>query len=516
MGAEQSKSSPEGEKAVPLRPYSQRLEYRDTSDDFVYVGDEKVAPDGKLRRSPEGLGIELTCEWQSKLLENPKNRLALAALSAANPKEVLMQRSVKITDQQVFNVRIPFEGAPITNQRSSGRCWLFASTNVFRVALMRKYNLDSFELSQAYLFFWDKLEKANYFLENVIDTAGEDLDGRLVQRLLADPVSDGGQWDMVYNLVEKYGLVPQALYPDSWNAMASSTINYIVVGKLREFALVLRNIVLDRPASARTAALLQATKERMMREIHGILTVTLGPPPANNVPFDWEFLDKNGVAQTVRKTPLEFALDIATTMPSSGYRISNDAIRSMVSLVHDPRHAPLSLMTVDRLGNIVGGRGITYINVEMPVLKQACFRMLKAGLPVFFGSDVGKFSDRVAGIMDLDLIDYRLGFGVDMYAAAAMDKAGRLRAAESAMTHAMVLTAVHIDEKTGTTLRWRVQNSWGEGSGDKGWFVMSDAWMDEFVYQAVVDPRFLSREVRDVIGKEPIVLPLWDPMGALA
>lgn len=427
-----------------------------------------------------------------------------------------MSRSAKIADQQVFNIRIPFEGAPITNQRSSGRCWLFASTNVFRVAIMQKYGLDSFELSQAYLFFWDKLEKANYFLENIIDTASEDLDGRLVQRLLADPVSDGGQWDMVYNLVEKYGLVPQVLYPDSWNAMSSSTVNYVVVGKLREYALVLRNIIKNKQGSGRTVAILKATKERMMREIHAVLTLTLGPPPANDKAFEWQFLDKNGKSRTVRKTPLEFAQDIGATVPNSGYQISNDAIKGMVSLVHDPRHEPLSLMTVDRLGNIVGGRGITYLNVEMGVLRQACVSMLRAGLPVFFGSDVGKFSDRAAGVMDAGLVDYGLGFNVDMYAAAAMGKAGRLRVGESAMTHAMVLTAVHVDAQTGKCARWRVQNSWGEANGDKGWFVMSDDWMEEFVYQAVVDPRFVSKEVRDVLNKEPIVLPLWDPMGALA
>lgn len=515
MGAEQSRPPPTNEEIIH-RFHSMCLESDNATDEFVHIDAEKVPPDGKLHRSPEGLGTQLTQDWQTSLLASSKNRLALAALSGANPKEVLASRSTKIADQQVFNVRIPFEGAPITNQRSSGRCWLFASTNVFRVALMQKYGLDSFELSQAYLFFWDKLEKANYFLENIIDTAGEDLDGRLVQRLLADPVSDGGQWDMVYNLVEKYGLVPQALYPDSWNAMSSSTINYVVVGKLREYALTLRTLVRQHAASERIVESLAVAKAEMMREIHAVLTLTLGPPPANDEPFVWDFVDKEGHARTVHKTPLEFSRDIAATIPGTGFRVSNEAIRSMVSLVHDPRHTPLSLMTVDRLGNIVGGRGITYINVEMSVLKEACVRMLKAGVPVFFGSDVGKFSDRLAGVMDLELINYGLGFNVDMYAAAAMGKAGRLRVGESAMTHAMVLTAVHVDEKSGECVRWRVQNSWGTESGDKGWFVMSDAWMDQFVYQAVVDPRILSREVKDVLKKEPIVLPLWDPMGALA
>lgn len=170
-------------------------------------------------------------------------------------------------------------------------------------------------------------------------------------------------------------------------------------------------------------------------------------------------------------------------------------------------------MTVDRLGNVVGGRNITYINVDMATLKSACVSMLKAGYPVFFGSDVGKFSDRVAGVMDLDLIDYELGFNVSLLGA---DKASRLRTGESLMTHAMVLTAVHLDEETNKTVRWRVQNSWGTGVGEEGWFVMSDGWMDEFVYQAVVDVDFLSKEVKDVLKQEPVVLPLWDPMGSLA
>ncbi|KAI1323989.1 peptidase C1-like family protein [Xylariaceae sp. FL0255] len=504
------------EKAVLTRLHSMQLERRDIEDGYVHVGDEKATPFDDLReREPEGLTVQKSQDWQTKLLLDPKNRLALSALSAANPKDVLLSRATKIADQHVFNMKIPFEGAPITNQRQSGRCWLFASTNVFRVALMQKYNLESFELSQAYLFFWDKLEKANYFLENIIDTAskGEPLDGRLVQRLLGEPISDGGQWDMVYNLVEKYGLVPQALYPDSFNAMSSSTVNYVVVGKLREYALILRKMVESKTASASS---IQTRKEKMMRDIHTILVLTLGPPPASDEAFSWDFIDKNGKARSVRKTPLEFASDITLTVPTTGLRVTNDAIRGYVSLVHDPRHDPMTLLTVDRLGNIVGGRGITYINVDMKTLKQACVAMLRAGLPVFFGSDVGKFSDRIQGVMDLDIIDYGLGFGVDMYASKVMDKAGRLRSGESAMTHAMVLTAVHCDEKTGKCVRWRVQNSWGEDSGEKGWFVMSDAWMDQFVYQVVIDPRFISREIRDVLKQTPVVLPLWDPMGSLA
>jgi bleomycin hydrolase len=185
----------------------------------------------------------------------------------------------------------------------------------------------------------------------------------------------------------------------------------------------------------------------------------------------------------------------------------------MVSLVHDPRHEPLTLLTVDRLGNVVGGRGVSYINVDMATLKRACVAMLRRGMPVFFGSDVGQFSDSRSGVMDLRLIDYEAGFNVSLL---GMSKAERLRTGESQMTHAMVLTGVHVDERSGRTVRWRVQNSWGTAAGHDGWFVMGDAWMDKFVYQAVVDPSVLDEEVRKVLDSKPVVLPLWDPMGSLA
>ena len=463
----------------------------------------------------------------------PCLRLALSVLSAGNPREVLTSRAATIADQQVFNVQIPFEGGPITNQRSSGRCWLFASTNVFRVALMQKYNLDSFELSQAYLFFWDKLEKANWFLEQVISTADEPLDGRLVQTLLQEPLSDGGQWDMVYNLVDKYGLVPQVLYPDSFNARSSSVLNSIVFTKLRQGALVLRRLAAASPSGTTTTAeALSRAKAKLVREIHAILTLTLGPPPAIDAEFEWDFVDKAGHARAVRATPRAFAQDLHSTgpNPTATIAVTPASVAGMVSLVHDPRHPPLRLLSVDRLGNVVGGRGVRYVNVDMQGLKRACVAQLRAGLPVFFGCDVGKFSSSARGLMDTALIDYQLGFpGVDVL--GGLDKAERLRTGESAMTHAMVLTAVHVvgdeggggggernkkKEKEKRTVRWRVQNSWGEDAGDKGWFVMTDAWMDQFVYQAVIDPRFLGSEVRDVLRGEPIVLPLWDPMGSLA
>jgi bleomycin hydrolase len=426
----------------------------------------------------------------------------MSALSANDASAILTQRSANIADTQRFNITIPFEGAPVTNQAASGRCWLFASTNVFRVAIMRKYGLGEFELSQSYLFYWDKLEKANYFLEQIVDTASEPLDERLVQTLLSSPVGDGGQWDMVANLVEKYGLVPKTLYPDSHNAAASASMDRLITTKLREDALQLRSL------AAKSSNSIGATKAKMLQEIHLILTLMLGPPPNPKTAFTWEYYDKDAKFRSLSSTPLEFASSLSS---SSAVRANGGTdIHKLFSLVHDPRNPYNTLLTVSRLGNVAEGRGCTYVNADMKTMKRACIAMLQAGLPIFFGSDVGKYSNSRSGIMDTALVDYELGFNIKL----GLTKAQRLMTGESAMTHAMVLTGVHVLD--GKSVRWRVQNSWGKGVGEEGFFVMSDRWMDEFVYQAVVDPKFVPKEVRDVLKQEPKVLPLWDPMGALA
>nr|POE99481.1 bleomycin hydrolase [Quercus suber] len=296
---------------------------------------------------------------------------------------------------------------------------------------------------------------------------------------------------MIVNLVSKYGIVPQTLYPDSWNAQNSATMDRILTTKLREDGIRLR--ALKASGSDKTTM----AKAKMMQEVVRVLTLCLGPPPAADEKFTWEFYDSAHKLKTVSLTPMQFA--------------ETTHVKKFVSLVNDPRNAFERLLTVDHLGNVWNGRPITYVNVNKAVLKDACVAMLKKGLPIFFGSDVGKYSDSQKGIMDTALVDYELGFDIKL----GMSKADRLLTGESAMTHAMVLTAVHLDAH-GRPVRWRVQNSWSETAGTDGYFVMSDAWMDEFVYQAVVDPALLAKSVRDVLMQEPKVLPLWDPMGALA
>ncbi|KAI9798220.1 MAG: hypothetical protein M1835_002705 [Candelina submexicana] len=509
MGSTQStETKPQLSEKLSERKLAQQLQALQVNQDdhiangFVHVDSDPPTP---LSSGSPTLSVSATQEWEKKLLEDPKNRLALSALTSNAPNTILTSRSTKIADTQAFNIKIPLEGSPVTNQRASGRCWLFAATNVFRVAVMRRHNLKEFQLSQAYLFYWDKLEKANFFLEQVLDTMGEDLEGRLMQMLLASPVGDGGQWDMVANLVNKYGLVPQSVYPDSYNAMNSHSMDTLITTKLREDALVLRSLAGN---SATSQSSLAVVKEKMLREIHLMLTLMLGPPPSPDSNFTWEYYDKNDALHRVETTPLKFAKELSSS--TSVRACGGTDVHELFSLVNDPRNEYKTLLSVKRLGNVLEGRSVAYVNVDMNTMKTACIGMLRRGLPIFFGSDVGKYLDGAAGIMDLDIIDYSLAFNT----ALNMSKAQRLMAGESSMTHAMVLTAVHIVD--GKPVRWRVQNSWGETAGDKGWFVMSDKWMDQFVYQAVVDPEFVSKEVREVLEQKPKMLELWDPMGALA
>lgn len=342
--------------------------------DYVYI---KEKPSEKMSREPvpafasasasqpyrSTIGISTTEQWEKELLADPKNRLALSALSSNDAKAVLTQRSATIANSQNFNVKISLEGAPITNQRSSGRCWLFAATNVFRVAIMKRYNLKEFELSQAYLFYYDKLEKANYCLEQILDTVDEDLDGRLVQQLLASPVGDGGQWDMVANLVEKYGLVPQSLYPDSHNACNSSIMSSLITTKLREDALELRRLAKSSGGEAKDS--LGAAKDKMMRDIHGILTLMLGPPPNPNKEMTWEYCDKEDKFHSLTTTPLKYAGELSSE--ESVEANSGTNIHELFSLVNDPRNDYKQLLSVSRLGNVIDLRPVRYVNVDMIV-----------------------------------------------------------------------------------------------------------------------------------------------------
>jgi len=460
-------------------------------------------------KSPTGtLTSSAIADWESSIAASPKLQLTRTILNHTHIQTALQSRAAHIADQHVFNTEVEFKTGPITNQKSSGRCWLFASTNVLRYNAMKKLNLSEFQLSQSYLYFWDKLNKSNYFLENTIELADKPIDDRLVNYLAGDLISDGGQWDMVVNLVETYGVVPQSVFPESYHSSLSGPLNSLLKTKLREHSLILRSLKSSLRASSSLSedailASLRAKKEALMKEIYTIVSAVLGVPPSADEKFSYDFYDKDGKPGHWEGTPKDFYRTVATDKYSPA-----DAF----SLINDPRNDYGKLYTVERLGNIWGGRSVLYVNTEIADLKNAVVKLVKAGQPVFFGCDVGKFSDSAAGIMDTALYEYENAFDITL----GLTKADRLRVNESSMTHAMVISGVHLDG-AGKPLRYKVENSWGETAGEKGYFVMTDAWFEEFVYQVVVPKAFAPKELVKVYeGDERVVLPAWDPMGSLA
>jgi len=357
-------------------------------------------------------------KFSDKLNSDPKNRLALNAISGDDMVKVLLNREATINDIHVYSEQIELEGK-ITNQKASGRCWLFAATNVLRLIIMKKYKLEEFELSQPFLFFYDKLEKANYFLEQMIELADEDVDSRLIQYLITAPVQDGGQWDMVINLLEKYGVVPKSVYPESYNSSNSARLTWLVTSKLRDFAFQLREL----SAAGKDQKVLRHAKVKMMEEIYRIIAISLGEPPKV---FDWTFRDGNGKYHNHKGlTPKSFYKDFI------GYKATET-----FSLVNDPCNEYLRLYTVKYLGNIQGGIPVRYVNISMDIMKRLTIDALRSGKPVWFGSDSGKGIHTPLGIYDNKIIDYELGFNIKF----ELNKAQRLQYGQSAMTHAMVLT----------------------------------------------------------------------------
>ena len=421
-------------------------------------------------------------------------QVAMRAAASCGVVKAATNNEIFRKDRHQFSLSL--EQGKITNQKQTGRCWMFAALNTMRFAVMKKLDLDTFELSQNYTLFYDKLEKSNYFLESILDTLEEPTGGRIIAHLLMAPLNDGGQWDMFCNLMEKYGAVPKDAMPETVPSSATREITGFLTRKLREFACVLRTGY----QSGSSLEELRSQKDAMMQTIYNMLCIALGKPPKT---FTLE----------VRNKKKEFFREEGLTGKEFFQKYIGWNLSDYVSLINAPTaDKPYhKTYTVKLLGNVVEGRPVKYLNLPVEDLKKAAIAQMQDGQPVWFGCDVGKCSLREGGVMDLDAIKAEDLFGTTF----GMDKAQRLDYGESLMTHAMVFQGVDLDEN-GRPLRWRVENSWGKDAGQDGYYVMSDDWFTEYTYQVVVNKKYLTQEQVEELAQEPIQLEPWDPMGSLA
>ena len=420
---------------------------------------------------------------------------AVAMNAVVNNGLYVTAKNYELARRNNHTFSLSLEQGEVTNQKGSGRCWMFAALNTMRFKIMHDLNIKQLELSQAYLFFYDKLEKSNYFLENILQTLDEPTNGRLISFLLQSPIGDGGQWDMIVNLVNKYGVVPKAAYPESTASSASREMDGCITEKLREYACILRRM---HKAGAGLEEL-RARKDEMLSEVYRILCICLGKPPKT---FDFAYRDKEN----------KYHCDRGLTPQAFYAKYVGWDLDDYVGLINAPTDdKPYGRSyTVRFLGNVKEGKIVRYLNLEIGELKKAAIAQMQDGHPVWFGCDVGKSSDS-SGIMDLET--YKLEDLLDTQ--FTMTKAERLDYGQSLMTHAMVFQGVNLDEN-GQPDRWRVENSWGPDAGEKGYYVMSDRWFDEYMYQVVVHKKYLTAEQIAAYEAAPIELEPWDPMGSLA
>ena len=424
---------------------------------------------------------------------DPNKKLVQNVVTQHDVNDIALSRSIVTESPHSFSIVLDDWG--VTNQARSGRCWMFAGLNLCRVNTRNVLNVKEFEFSQNYLMFWDKLERANFVLEAIIETAGRPVDDRTVAFLLRNPISDGGQWDMFTALVAKHGVVPKTAMEETESSANSARMNSSLNYQIRQGAKRIRHAYVDESGLDE----LRSIKDQTLKVIYDVLCIHLGTPPTE---VDWQWKDKDGEFTRAGKlTPQDFAAQYLQT-----------DIHSYVSLVHDPRETSPegATFTVEYLGNVVDAPAIKYLNVDIQLMKDIALKMLKDGKPVWMGCDTGKQMHRDLGLWDADLFDYASVYGANF----SMNKAERLEYHQTAMTHAMMFTGVDVVD--GVPRRWRVENSWDDKVGNKGFFLMNDSWFAEYMFEIAVPREYLPPELQKALELEPVVLPAWDPMGSLA
>ena len=439
------------------------------------------------QKTDGGITPEMLARISESYTGSPEQKAVRNAL-ATNPISALAVNAdnLAMIDTHFSDV-VPTKG--ITDQQSSGRCWLFTGLNVLRAEMIDEYGLGDMYFSQNYLFFYDQLEKANLFLQAIIDTRDLPFEDRTVDWLFRNPLSDGGQFTGVSNLIMKYGVVPAEVMPETYSANNTSQMASLIKRKLREYALELRD------GSIRKEAALEERKVEMLSEIYRMLVYTLGEPP---VSFTWTMRDDEGnEISTKEYTPKSFYDEyFGDDLETNYIMVMNDASRE---------YGKVYEIEYDR--HVYDGHNWLYVNLPIEKIKEMAIASIKGGKAMYFSCDVGKFLDSRKGVLDIDNYDYESLFGVSF----GMDKQERVRTYDSGSTHAMTLIAVDLDEN-GKPLKWMVENSWGPSAGYQGKLIMTDEWFDEYMFRVVVERQFVPGDVLEILKQQPIKLPPWDPM----
>lgn len=380
----------------------------------------------------------------------------------------------------------------ITDQKSSGRCWLFTGLNVLRANMISKYNLGEFYFSQNYSFFWDQLEKANLFLQGMIDTGNKPIDDKMVEWLFKNPIGDGGQFTGISDNLMKYGVVPAEVMAETYSSEHTGRMSNLIGLKLKEFGLQLR----DKVANGTKPADLEKTKTQMLGEVYRMLVLNLGEPPTH---FTWTRKDASGKpVETKEYTPQSFYQEY----------IGEDLKNNYVMLMNDPSREFYKLYEIDYDRHAYDGKNWTYVNLPIEEIKAMAIASIKDSTMMYFSCDVGKFFDRERGLLDVNTFDYGSLFGTTFN----MDKKQRIQTFASGSSHAMTLMAVDLDAN-GKPKKWMVENSWGQGA-NSGHLIMTDQWFNEYMFRLVVNKKFITDKVKEVLKQKPTRLPAWDPMFA--
>lgn len=433
------------------------------------------------------LTFDEIADFQKNYQADARNHVAEMATVTNGVQQASFNTEAVRDINRTFSIEIPTDA--VTNQKQSGRCWLFAALNVMRHQFAKKYHAKNFVFSQAYLFFWDRIERANIYFDHILETADKPVDDRTVHFYLQGPDTDGGQWHMAVSLIRKYGLVPDYAYGESFTANNTAAFNQALNMKLREDGLVLRELSQKGDQDE-----IEKKRKEFLNEVYRMTVIAFGEPTQK---FDLEYRDDDNKYQLDQNlTPLDFF-----------HKYFEDDLDEYVVLFNAPDHEFDKLYALPFEDNVEGGTPIQFLNTEIDNLKQAAIKQLEAGETIWFGCDVGKESDRQKGLMVKNLYQTDTLFNIE----TKLDKKERLLTGASGSTHAMTL--VGVDVVNGKPRQWKVENSWGDKVGKNGYFVMSDDWFDEYLFKVVVKKKYLPKKLVELAEGKATPVPCWDSMG---